>query len=358
MPDVLPLDSFVRTSARFFATLTYRKEVMSVTNRIKKFRWLNSKSKEQLINRSPYNPENEMTSVDCSEAICPPRHLTEILIQQARDLRMLPEVAVRAIAIADDPNANIKELVNVVAQDVKLTTDIVSLSNSSLFGSSESTASLQKAITRVGFRQTKNMVMASSITSLMRRMPWHELRVRDLLCKHSFLTGVINSRLNVLFGIGLQGEEFTAGLVHDIGRTLLAVTIPEEFDRFDPLDFDESDEQMNGEIRSIGTTHAEIGAWFLQRNHLPEELVMVARYHHSPQDSAKYKRLIALTAIADEMANHVQREGSGVEYQCDESPNLKLLEKLGVVNPISKLQEYSEEVLSSSLQETNQLLKF
>lgn len=298
-----------------------------------------------------------MTTVDFNGMVGPPRRLTEILIQQARNIQMLPDVAVQAIRIADDPDAKVKDLVRVIAQHVKLTTNLVTLSNSTLFGVTQSVAGLEQAITRVGFRQTKNMIMAASITAMMAEMDWHELRVRDLLCKHSFLTGVICSRLNTLFKLGLQGEEFTAGLVHDIGRTLLAVSIPEEFDALDPLDFAE-ESQISRELDSIGTTHAEVGAWFLQRNHVPEELVTVARYHHNPEESDKFKKLVALTALADDMANFCQGGGVTDDYEFENNTNLQLLETLGAESPAEKLEEFSGIILSSSLSEMRQLTSF
>lgn len=305
---------------------------------------------------SVVNPVEASANIQNDNPISPPRKLTEILIQTARDLQMLPDVAVKAIAIADDPDAKIKDLVNVIAQDVKLTADILSLSNSSVFGSTQAILSLDQALARVGFRQTKNMIFASSITSMMQKMPWQETRVRDTLCKHSFLTGIISSRLNSLFGLGMQGEEFTAGLVHDVGRTLLAVSIPDEFELFDPLDFDESDGLIERESDRIGTTHAEVGAWFLQRNHLPEELITVARYHHAPQDANKFKRLVAVTAVADDMANFSHCDTADAEFNCAENRNLELLATLGVEDAVEKLQELTSVILDSAKLEVNQIL--
>ena len=300
---------------------------------------------------------NEIPTCDRGEIFRPPAQLMEILVKQVAELRMLPDVAIKAIAIAEDPDSQVKDLVSVVGQDIKLTTSILSLSNSTIFGSTQTVSSLQQAITRVGFRQTKNMIMASCVVSMMQQMSWDEVRVRDLLCKHSFLTGVISSHLNTLFGFGMQGEEFTAGLVHDVGRTLLAVSVPQEFDSFDPLDFDESKDLLKQEMANIGTTHAEVGAWFLQRNHLPEELVMVARHHHKPQASAKFKRLVALTAVADEMANLYHRDGDAAVFDCANCEHLAVLEQLGADEVRNELEEFGPGIMSTSIEEVNQLLK-
>jgi HD-like signal output (HDOD) protein len=324
---------------------------MAVTNKkMNPFRRLSRQARTEKIQN-----HIEEKVVSAPQTFSPPRQLKELLISKARDLQVLPDVAVQAIAIADDPDAKVKSLVNVVAQDIKLTTDIVSLSNSSIFGSTKTVAGLQQAITRVGFRQTKNMILASSIASMMKQMEWHEEKVRDVLCKHSFLTAVINSRLNSLLGLGLQGEEFTAGLVHDIGRTMLAIAIPENFVDFDGLNFDESHDVNLHEFEAIGTTHSEVGAWFLQRNHLPEELITVARYHHMPEEATKFKRLVAVTAIADNMANFCQRE-SVEAFVGVEDDSIEILESLGIENARELFEKSAHELLRSALDEVKQLI--
>ncbi len=302
-----------------------------------------------------------MTSLDNDEPLTLPRQLAEALIKKARDIQMLPDVALQAIALTESPDASVRDVVSVIAQDVQLTTDIMSLSNSTLFAGTTSALSLEQAVKRVGFRHIKNMIMAASITSMMQSIEWKELRSRDLLCEHSMVTAVINTRLNSLFKLGMQGEEFTAGLIHDIGRTLLAVAIPDEFSEFDPVDFDENQDTLSKENNFIGTNHAIVGAWFLQRNHLPEEFVIVAKYHHDIGQCTKFKRLVALTAVADELANLYQREGVDSPGFNPESfvgcESLEILEQLGVENATEKLRESVSELVTASVEEVRVLMK-
>lgn len=295
---------------------------------------------------------------------CLPRNLTEVLVAKARDMKMLPDIAVKAIVIAEDPNADVSELVKVVAQDVKLTTDIVSLSNSSMFGSTRPILSLQNAITRVGFRQTRNMLLSASVAAMMKEMNWFEKDVREKLCRHSFMTASISSQLNRLLRMGLQGEEFTAGLIHDIGRTLLAVALPTQFRRFDLMEFDESIDLLSHELNILGTTHAEVGAWYLQRNCLPDELIDVARYHHAPEEAGRFKRLIALTAAADRLSNFCMtaagvedRSAAFANHDCSVCPNLELLEALGVEDAVDKTQRSVSQILESAWTESENMLK-
>ena len=286
------------------------------------------------------------------------RKLTEKLIQTARDIKMLPDIALKAIEIADNPNASTQEFANIIAQDPRLTRDILSLSNSPLFPRAPGVkpiSCLKMAINRLGSRQTKQMILVSCYSSMLNQMDMDEVQVREILGRHSFLTGVISTKLNKLFKLGIQGEEFTAGLLHDVGRILLATAAPEEFKALDAMDFSESHDIIQAEVDYIGTSHAEIGEWFLLRNHLPEELVSVARHHHNPAACGKFKRFVALVSVADDLANYYQRKELETEYDCSDLASLRLLEALGVETPVERLTEAWPEILSDSVESSGQL---
>jgi len=286
------------------------------------------------------------------------RKLTEKLIQTARDIKMLPDIALKAIEIADNPNASTQEFANIIAQDPRLTRDILSLSNSPLFPRAPGVkpiSCLKMAINRLGSRQTKQMILVSCYSSMLNQMDMDEVQVREILGRHSFLTGVISTKLNKLFKLGIQGEEFTAGLLHDVGRILLATAAPEEFKELDAMDFSERHDVIQAEVDYIGTSHAEIGEWFLLRNHLPEELVSVARHHHNPAACGKFKRFVALVSVADDLANYYQRKELETEYDCSDLASLRLLETLGVEAPVERLTEAWPEILSDSVESSGQL---
>ena len=271
---------------------------------------------------------------------------------------MLPATAAKALAMADDPEVSIGQLANVIAEDAKLTTNILSLANSPVFpvyATGKKVSCLRIAVTRLGLRQIKQMILVSCYSSMVNSMPWKEVRIRETLAKHNFLTGIISSELNKLFEMGMQGEEFTAGLVHDIGRILLAVTIPNEFGLLDRLDFNESKEILEHEKRVIGTHHSEIGAWFLSRNQLTDELINVARYHHIPFEANRYSRLIALVAAADELANQYQRDELSGDYDCSDQEGPRLLEMLGVNGAIDTINEHWREILERAVQTYQQM---
>jgi HD-like signal output (HDOD) protein len=276
-----------------------------------------------------------------------PAELQASFRQRAQKLQMLPGVAVQALEIARDPECSIREFVAVVERDAKLASDILGMANSAMFSiGSSPIITLQQSIVRLGFRQCRNLILSSSMASLMKRLSLEEEWIRDVLWRHGFLTGMLAMTINKVTGAGFQGEEFAAGLMHDFGRTLIAVCFPDQFSFVDPLEFDESPEMLVAEKRVIGADHCEAGAWFAEFNRLPSEFVEVIRHHHTSSAAPKHRRLVALTSAADHMANHLQRFDDADEYDLQKNEAVFILEGTGVTNVFGRLSEMHRDMMN------------
>lgn len=149
---------------------------------------------------------------------------------------------------------------------------------------------------------------------------------REVLWQHSVLTAMINVRLNQYLRAGFCGEELR--LIHDLGRTLLAVAIPDRFSFIDPLDFIEPEDLLQHEQGLLETDHCDIGAWYASEQGLPASLIEVIRYHHQPKHTKHDASLVALTAFADHIANHYQRTGESHSYDATTNPASKVITEL------------------------------
>lgn len=241
----------------------------------------------------------------------PSKEIRVRLLWKVDELQMLPELAIQALEVAKDPDCAVKEFTSLVERDMTLASDMLRMANSMVYSRGVPILSLQQAVVRLGFRQCKNLILASSAASLMTQLSVSEERVRQMLWKHSFLTASIASFLNRAMNLGFQGEEFSAGLIHDIGRMLLALVEPAKFSFADRLDFNEGDHDqqvaaLQKERDLLGTDHCTLGGWFIEYSGLPTSLAEVARHHHGGAAKLSRTPLVALVAAADHMANHLQ----------------------------------------------------
>ncbi len=260
-------------------------------------------------------------------------------------LRMLPSVAQEALEVANSPDCDLVKLAVVIQKDLRLTTFILRLANSTLFAPPKPIASLHQAVLFIGRRKARDFIITSSLESVATKVP-HELQERQsALWLHGFLTAILAVRLNDLFQLKFQGEEFTAGLMHDFGRTLVSVIDPVNVQSIDPLSFDEPASIEDAERSLLGASHAEIGAWFASHNELPPTLIHAIQFHHRPEEAGEDLRLAALIATADHAVNYLQREGHGKGYNPLTNGAALILEKHGVPNATRTFGTQCEKLL-------------
>jgi HD-like signal output (HDOD) protein len=272
------------------------------------------------------------------------------------DINMLPTIATQALDIAKDPGCSVDKFSQVVERDVKLATEVLALSNSVMYSPGAPICSLHQAVMRLGFRQCKNLIVTSSLKACMSQITLSEEWIREVLWRHSFTTAMISLYINRALNIGFQGEEFTAGLIHDFGRTLFAISLPDQFCEIDTFEFDESAATLEHERGIVGTDHCEVGAWFAIANKLPEALVDTIRFHHKPESATRNGRLVALTAVADHMANHHQRFDEWEGYDVSTNEAVRLLEKSGVPHATERLTEIGRQILESSVADAAEMM--
>ena len=293
-----------------------------------------------------------------------PRESLKIPIQVERHLKltlrgslMLPMVAMEALEIVKDPRCTIGEYARIVERDLRLATEIISQSNSILFSPDRPVTSLHQSVLRLGFKQCQNLILSASLSSLMQRLPLEGRLAQELLWRHSITTAITSVQLNRILGLGFQGEEFTAGLIHDMGRMLIAASYPDRFEEIDPLDFEEADGVTEAEREVLGTDHCEIGAWYAEENHLPSELREVMLAHHGDQPATINPRLVALTMASDHLANYVQRHAPTTEYPFRENPGLQRLEELGSSGAVERVGELCESLLTDLIHQSLDMSK-
>ena len=79
-------------------------------------------------------------------------------------------------------------------------------------------------------------------------------------------------------------EAFTAALLHDVGKLVLARSIPDDYaDVVAQAEADQVPTWM-AERDMLGTTHADVAAYLLSLWGLPTSIVEAVAWHHRPSD--------------------------------------------------------------------------
>lgn len=243
---------------------------------------------------------------------------------------MLPEAAQEALLLTNSPDCDLASLAKIIQRDTRLATFILRIANSSLFGSPRPIASLDRAVLYIGRRRVQALVIAASLDAISSRVSPEMQAAREALWLHGYLTAVLAVKINSLLKLGFDGEEFTAGLLHDFGRTLILIADPVNAPHLDPLDFEDADGLEMRERALLGVSHADLGAWFALLNELPCSLVSTIQFHHTPESAGEWLKLAALVGTADHAANALQRVATGEPYDPSTNPGIPVLEQAGI----------------------------
>lgn len=225
----------------------------------------------------------------------------EELIQNLGELPPLPQVATRVIRISAASNTSSDELKSLISTDQALSAQVLRIANSAMFGMMREVTTLTQAILTLGFSTTRSVVLASSVKNLFNRGPaGHQERIR---WEHALVAAITGSAFSKAVAFSGTEEVFLAALMHDIGKSVLAMKFPDRYTNLLQRVEDQSGEGTALELESFGFDHAMVGEALLESWNLPEATRAAVRWHHYPFGAPpEHHRLVALVALGNQVA--------------------------------------------------------
>jgi HD-like signal output (HDOD) protein/ActR/RegA family two-component response regulator len=156
-----------------------------------------------------------------------PMKKIQIMTSYVTQLLAFPFTVAKVLSLAESIKTGAADLARVIEADPVLSTQILKLSNSVLFASlNRRISSIKDAIVRIGFRETKRLVMSMSVMKLFKEENKSAGFDRMEFWYHSLACGVISERLARRVGTVNSEEVFLAGLLHDFGIIILDEFLP------------------------------------------------------------------------------------------------------------------------------------
>ena len=183
-----------------------------------------------------------------------------------------------------------------------LTAQILRTCNSASFAGHEAVADIFDAVTRMGFYQVYCLVV-TLLGARSKSMSEASKGVNvEELWRHSVTVAVSASVVAEASGQG-RAEAFTAGLLHDIGKLVLASAEGEAYAGIIQRAKDEGVPLINLERSAFVIDHAELGGELMHRWNLPPEIVFAVRYHHELMSAAPHEQITAVVQVGDMIAH-------------------------------------------------------
>lgn len=221
------------------------------------------------------------------------------LVEAVESLPGLPEVYVELVEEMNSPTACINAAGKIIARDLGMSAKILQLVNSSFFGLPVRVSDVPHAVALLGLGVIRPLVLQ---TSVFGQYEGRELGGLSLtgLTEHSMRVATRARDLANIECDGLSNDEasdiFLAGLLHDVGRLVLAQNQPEAYARITSAARAEPTRLPGLEADALGVSHGEVGGYLLQLWGLPASLVEAVALHHEPR-TARGASFTPLTAI-------------------------------------------------------------
>jgi putative nucleotidyltransferase with HDIG domain len=215
------------------------------------------------------------------------------------ELPPMPSSIQEVISACDDQDMTVGQLSQVVLRDQNLTANILKLANSSFYGHARRVTTVTEAVVMLGFSAIKSLAISSHTARLLSgSLPGYGLQQGELW-RHSISVAFTARRLAVEVQLAPVEEAFVAGLLLDIGKTILSSYMENAFDEVTRISQERRVPFHEVEAELLGFDHAELGAQIASSWSFPPELEEAIRFHHSPSGATLKPALSHCVHLAD-----------------------------------------------------------
>ena len=260
-----------------------------------------------------------------------------------RDLPSLPRTYNALTQALSQPDVSLPKIGRIVEQDVGISAKVLQLVNSAFFGLAHSITNIEHAVVYLGIDTLRSLTLSVEIFRVFQpKTPLPGFSLEGLE-RHARLAAHIAARLPV--PKHLADIPMVAGMLHDVGKLILAWKFPERFKNLLAQGAEERCPLYKLEEREYGFSHAEIGAYLLGLWGLPYTLVEAVALHHGP-NRVPHENFDALSAVyvANLLAHELEAPSSEVPLPDDTETNRKELAALGVEGDLDAWRAMAAEI--------------
>lgn len=199
-------------------------------------------------------------------------------------LPSIPAAYAKLTELIRDDNCLLTEVGELLEQDLAMTTKTLQLVNSANFGLINSVASPKQAVGILGLSVIQSLVLSTAIfdTYSGAKLPagFSQREQSD----HALKVARASQQIALIEKLGNEQASlaFTGGILHDVGKLVLATADPEKYEQVLAESADTDATPIECEKKIFGADHAAVGAYLLSVWGLPQATVEIVALHDSP----------------------------------------------------------------------------
>ncbi|HUJ22560.1 MAG TPA: response regulator [Bryobacteraceae bacterium] len=261
------------------------------------------------------------------------------LVSRMGSVPSAPPVYVELMDCLKSKDASIERAARIIQKDMGMTAKVLQLANSPFFGAAGRMISAADAVQCLGLENIRALLLTVHAFSEFRLSGAGSFSMQALW-RHSLATAAMAERIMQTLPSADTAERDqigVAGLLHDVGRVLLAANLPDAYERAHALAAEKRMADWQAEQEVFSATHAVLGAYLIGLWGLPEPIVEAVAYHHTPSD-CPHPGTAMLTAlhVADSL-EYLSHGGDAASSRYE--PDLEYLAGLGLAGRLAGWRE-------------------
>ncbi len=252
------------------------------------------------------------------------------LIGRLRVLPSFPLLYLEIMKAIETPDMPLQTIDALIIKDPGLTAKILQIVNSAAMGLQAKISDPLEAVQQLGLNTVRSLALSAHVFASF--TPSQRINFpMDALWAHLMRCGNTARAIMRAEDADLAHVEaaYTAGILHDIGKLMLADSLPQEFQEVLTQASTRDEPFYQIEMKVFGATHAGLAAYLLGLWGLPAMIVEAVAFHHTP-DKSSHQRFSPLTAV--HVANAIEHELDGDSHYLNEDylANLGLNDRVDV----------------------------
>ncbi|HVC20202.1 MAG TPA: HDOD domain-containing protein [Vicinamibacterales bacterium] len=216
-------------------------------------------------------------------------------VEQTTNIATVPHIVAKLGAMVNSPSASTVDIAEEVGKDQVLSAKVLKLVNSGFCGFRKPIATIRHALVLLGLDVVRTLVLSASIIDVFAEMT----RSLEGLWEHSLGTARASHGIAAHLQMPNPEELAVAGLLHDIGKLIIAECFPEQTIDIRRVVAERDCLQIEAERDVLGVTHQEVGMWLLKKWQIPAQLVYPVAYHNNFHPRRDFADRTAVVHLAD-----------------------------------------------------------
>jgi HD-like signal output (HDOD) protein len=224
------------------------------------------------------------------------------ILKKVKELQPIPPMAHKVLALAEDGDRSITEMIELVQHDPAITANLLKICNSAHMGLVVKIDSVHQAVTMLGMQRVFELVLSQNLTVHLTKVQEGYQMEKGDLWKQSVAAAMVARLLAERRDLYALPAIYTASLLKDIGKVVLHEYVAHSLEKIQEMVTFKGFSFIEAEQACIGMNHAMLGGIVAREWNFSPHMVYMIENHHLDNPEARNDPATATLYLADMVA--------------------------------------------------------